>query len=193
MRKLFFFASAAILTTGCSPLMYPVAPGPYRPVPAPYFGHSHAHPEVVPVGRWDNVMRVPRGSTIDVLTRDGAATIGRIAGSDAQSVRVQVDAVEVTIARGDIVRVDLVDLPGSDVEAVARRAGRGALIGAGAVALVAGVLGGEYWAPPARAMRAGVAVGAVAAGQAELTRRAGRMLYLAPDEGRQPTPAGWRR
>jgi hypothetical protein len=182
MRKLFLICAAAFLTSGCSALLYSGAAGPYRPVPRHYYGHPRLQPEV-PTGRWDNVMRLPRASTIDVLTKDGAATIGLIAGSDVQSVRLQIDGADVTIARADIVRVDLVDLAGSDVDAVARSAGRGALLGAGAVALVTGVLGEPYWPPPSRALRAGIAIGGVAAGQAELTRRAGRILYLAPDPG----------
>lgn len=185
MRKLFFIAAAGILTTGCSPLMYAGAAGPYRPVPPPYYGHQRTYAEQVPTGRWDNVMRLPRASTIDVLTKDGAATIGLKTGADVQSVRLQADGAEVTIARADIIRVDLVNLAGPDTAAVARKAARGALLGAGAAALITGVLGGEYWPPPGQAMRAGIAMGAVGAGQAELTRRAGRLLYLAPDQGAQ--------
>jgi hypothetical protein len=183
MRKLFVIAAAAVLTAGCSPLMYNGASGMYRPIPPPYYGHPQS--EVVPTGRWDNVMRLPRTSTIDVLTKDGAATVGLIMSSDVQTVHLHANGAEVAIARADIIRVDLVNLAGSDSRAVVRKAARGALLGAGAVALVTGVIGSQSWPPPGQAMRAGIAMGAVGAGQAELTRRAGRLLYLAPDHAAQ--------
>lgn len=180
MKKLILIVAAAGLTTGCSPLVYS---GPYGPVPPPHYGYGQRRPhvEAVPFGRWDNVMRLPRASTIDVLTSDGAASIGQVAGADAQSVRLVMDSVEMRIARADIVRIDLVDLAGSDTAAVARKAARGALIGVGVVGVITGVIGGELWPPPARAVRAGVALGAVGGGQGELIRRSPRMIYLAPD------------
>ena len=186
MKKLILIVAAAGLTTGCSPLMYS---GPYGAVPPPYYGYGQRRPhvEAVPFGRWDNVMRLPRASTIDVLTKDGAANIGLIAGADAQSVKLVVDGVEMRIARADIVRIDLIDLAGSDTAAVARKAARGALIGVGVVAAITGVIGGELWPPPARAVRAGVALGAVGAGQDEAIRRSPRIIYLAPDHSGRGT------
>jgi hypothetical protein len=180
MKKLILIAAAAGLTAGCSPLMYP---GPYGVVPRPHYGYGprRPHVEAVPYGRWDNVMRLPRASTIDVLTSDGAAQIGLIAGADAQSVRLMVDGVETRLSRADIVRIDLVDLAGSDTAAVARKAARGALVGVGVVGLLTGVIGDELWPPPAQAVRAGVALGAVGAGQGEMIRRSPRMIYLASD------------
>lgn len=183
MKKLSLIIATACLTTGCAPLMYS---GPYGRVPTGHYAQRHQYAEAVPIGRWDNVMRLPRASAIDVLTKDGAASVGLIAGSDAQSLRLQIDGAEVRIARADVVRVDLVDLAGSETGAVARKAARGALVGVGMVGLITGVLGGELWPPPARAVRAGVALGAVGAGQAEATRRAPRVIYLAPGQGIQP-------
>lgn len=183
MKKLIPTIAMACLTAGCAPLMYS---GPYGRMPPPQYGQRRPNVEAVPIGRWDNVMRLPRGSSIDVLTNDGAANVGLIAGSDAQSVRLQVDGADVRIARADVVRVDLVDLAGWDSGAVARKAARGALVGVGMVGLITGVLGGELWPPPAQAVRAGVALGAVGAGQAEATRRTPRMIYLAPGQGIQP-------
>jgi len=188
MKKLILIVAAAGLTTGCSPLMYS---GPYGRVPPPQYAQRRPQVEAVPFGRWDNVMRLPRASTIDVLTNDGAASIGLIAGADAQSVRLLMEGVEVRIARADIVRIDLVDLAGSDTAAVARKAARGALVGVGVVGVITGVIGGELWPPPARAVRAGVALGAVGAGEAEVTRRSPRMIYLAPEQsGRGATGPG---
>jgi hypothetical protein len=191
MKKLILIVivAAASLTTGCSPLMYP---GPYGRVLPPHYGQRPPQVEAVPVGRWDNVMRLPRASTIDVLTTDGAASIGLVAGADAQSIRLVMERVEVRIARADIVRIDLVDLAGSETAAVARKAARGALVGVGVVGVLTGVIGGELWPPPARAVRAGVALGAVGAGQAEMLRRSPRLIYLAPESfGRGSTGPGW--
>jgi hypothetical protein len=191
MKKLILIVivAAASLTTGCSPLMYS---GPYGRVLPPHYGQRPPQVEAVPVGRWDNVMRLPRASTIDVLTTDGAASIGLVAGADAQSIRLVMERVEVRIARADIVRIDLVDLAGSETAAVARKAARGALVGVGVVGVLTGVLGGELWPPPARAVRAGVALGAVGAGQAEMLRRSPRLIYLAPESfGRGSTGPGW--
>lgn len=189
MKKLIVIVAAAGLTAGCSPLMYS---GPYGRMAPPPYGHHYGGRaqvvEAVPMGRWDNVMRLPRASTIDVLTGDGAASIGLVAGSDAQSVRLLMQGVEVRIARADIVRIDLVDLAGSDTAAVARKAARGALVGVGVVGVITGVLGGELWPPPARAVRTGVALGALSGGQAEAIRRSPRMIYLAPEPARRAAP-----
>jgi hypothetical protein len=42
-----------------------------------------------------------------------------------------------------VVRIDLIDLAGSELGAATRKAARGALLGLGAVALVGGVIAGE--------------------------------------------------
>ena len=179
MKKLLVLATAAMATTACAPGMFSV---PARGYPLlPHHARPATQAEPVPIGRWDNVMRLPRGSTVDVLTTDGAANVGPTLGSDVSSVRLVVDGVERRIERRDIVRVDMVDLAGSEVRAVARKAARGALLGAGFAALVSGVVGGEAWPPPGPLLRGGAAIGGVGAGQAELLRRAGRLIYLAPE------------
>ena len=144
--------------------------------------HRHARrmaaPPPLPVGRWDNVMRLERFATIDVLTADGAANVGPLVAADAKTVTVLIDGSPVQLAKADVIRVDLVALPGSVTGAVARRAARGALLGAGAVALVTGVIGGPAWPPPGVAVRAGVAAGGLAGGQAAIAERQGRILYV---------------
>jgi hypothetical protein len=187
----FIVLAAAILTTGCSPAFYGLARGHY-PYGPPYGRPHQPVVEQVPTGRWDNVMRLPHGSTIDVLGANGAATIGAILGADIDSVRVAVDGAEVRIARADIVRVDLIDLAGSEFRAVTRKAARGALLGVGAAALIGGVIGGEAWPPPGPALRAGAAIGGVSAGQATLFQRAGRLIYLAPQQFGQPPTTTYR-
>ena len=189
MKKLIVLL-AALAMPGCSPAMYPMprgafgAPGYYRPL--------RETVEPVPRGRWDNVMRLPKGSTIDVLTVDGAANVGPIAGADIRTVRLFVGGTEVTIARLDVVRVDLVDVAGSDTAAVARKAARGALLGAGVVALVTGVIGREAWPPPGAALRGGAAIGAVSAAHDELARRGGRLIYLSAEQVVRLPPDGSR-
>ena len=92
-----------------------------------------------------------------------------------------VNGAEEEISRAEIVRVDLVDLPGSEVKAVARRTAGGALLGMGVALIVSGVIGGPAWPPPAASLRAGAALGGVSAAQAELNNRRGRMIYLSED------------
>jgi hypothetical protein len=124
-------------------------------------------------------MRLPVHARIDVLTWDGAAHVGLFSSADGRSVRLMTARGEELILRDDVVRVDLVDLPGSEAGAVAKRAGRGALLGMGAMALITGVIGGEAWPPPAVALRAGAAYGAVLGGQEELQERRRGIVYLA--------------
>jgi hypothetical protein len=185
---------AAAATSGCSQVLYPHRPihrpfGMVRPLPAP------VQPEWAARGRWDAVMRVPRGSVVDVLSMDGGAYVGALGVVDGSSLRVTVQGVEERIARGDVLRVDLVDLAGSEVGAVARQAGIGAALGVGAAAIVAGVIGGQAWPPPGALLRGGAAIGGVAGGQSALAARQPRLIYLAEHQS-APTPVpgtGYRR
>jgi hypothetical protein len=176
--------AATVVSAGCSPLLHP---GGYRP--GGYWRPGIPRPpavaaDYVPVGRWDIVMRLPGRSVIDVLTRDGRATVGGFVGADEQSVRVQVGGIDVSLSRLDVVRIDLVDLPGSTTLAVARRAAGGAILGAAGAAILAGVLGGSAWPPPGALLRGGAAGGALAGGEAELTHRRSRLIYLSPGYAR---------
>lgn len=192
MRKVLLVGIAAVVTTACSPALYGL-PGRSYPL-HPSLGQRHSYVEPTPTGRWDNVMRLPRGSTIDVLTANGAANVGPISGADIDTVRVVVDGADVRIARADVVRVDLVDMAGSEAVAVARKATRGALLGAGLAALISGVVGGEAWPPPGPVLRGGAAIGGVSAGEVEVMKRAGRLIYLAPERGPHlpDSPEKWR-
>jgi hypothetical protein len=179
MQKAVVIALAAFTTTGCSQLLYPglYAPAQSRMVaPRPL-------PPPVPIGRWDSVMRLPRGSIVDVFSMNGEASVGPIAGVDGSAVRVVVRGVEEQIPRADVLRVDLVDLPGSEAGAVVKQAGLGAAVGVGAAALIAGVIGGQAWPPPGALVRGGAAIGGVAGGQAVLAARQGRLIYLAEHQG----------
>jgi hypothetical protein len=177
MNKALMVVAAALLATGCSPLLYSGMHAPARPLMAgPYQA-----PPPLPIGRWDNVMRLQADSTIDVLTMDGA-TVGRIAAADGWTVTIRVDDQEVQIPRADVLRIDVVDLPGSEARAVARRAARGALLGAGAAAVIGAVIGGPAWPPPGALVRAGAAGGAASGAQAAILQRAPRIVYLAPGQ-----------
>jgi hypothetical protein len=183
MKGLFAVAAAALLTTGCAQGLYP---GLYAPrTPVMVRPRATTPVPVSPVGRWDEVMRLPVRSHVEVLTMDGL-NAGALARADGREIRIDVGGQELAIARDDVMRVDLVDLPGSEAGAVAKRAARGALLGAGAAGLVSWVFGDQAWPPPGVLVRAGVAGGAVAGGQTALIQRQGRIVYLAP---RQTSPA----
>lgn len=175
MKKLMLVAVLAVLTSGCAPFLYPT---PYSYAPR---ARMQPAPAPMPVGRWDNVMRLPRFAIIDVLTRDGAAHVGSFVGANSDAVRVLVSGDEREIDRNEVVRVDLVDLPGSEAGAVAKGALRGALLGAGAALLFGGVIGGDAWPPPGPLLRGFAAAGGVSAGQAAFSQRQGRIVYLAPN------------
>lgn len=127
-------------------------------------------------------MRLPRGTTIDVLTLDGAAHVGALVSVDRSVVRVLAGAIQQDIARVDVARIDLVDLPGSEAGAVAKQAGIGAALGVGAAALLSGVIGGSAWPPPGVLVRSGAAIGGIAGGSAAIGARSPRLVYLAEDQ-----------
>jgi hypothetical protein len=159
--------------------------GPAAPAPA--------DSDLAVRGRWDNLMRVPRGSVVDLLAMDGVAYNGPITAVDGTSVRVTVNGVDEEIGRADVLRVDLVDLPGSEAGAVVKQAGLGAALGVGAAALIAGVIGGPAWPPPGALIRGGAAIGGVAGAEAALVGRRQRTIYLAEYQAQLPTrtwPAG---
>ena len=189
---LFVLLLAGPALSGCAPYLAPAAPGIGRyPLMPPGLATSVDLSASVR-GRWDNVMRLPSGAVIDVLVMDGPSRHGRTGGADGHTLWLTEDGHEVAIPRGEVVRVDLVDLPGSEATAVAKRAARGAALGMGAAALIGAVLGGGAWPPPAVSLRAGAAAGGVAGAQAELLARQGGPIYLAEDQGgpRRALPTG---
>ncbi len=169
-----------VLASGCAPYFAPYGGRLGYPMPRPYASFA-ADGGALARGRWDNVMRLPARARIDVLTWDGLTHVGDITFADGGSLRLMARGIEEQISRADIVRVDLIDLPGSEMGAVTKSAAGGALLGIAIVGLVTGVIGGEAWPPPAAALRAGAAYGAVAGGAAGLSARRGRIVYLAED------------
>lgn len=177
MKKLAPLAAAMILSSGCSALLLPRGYGPYQ---SPRI-RARSDPYASAVGRWDQVMRLPRTATIDVLTRDGVARVGAFTAADEESVRFEIDMVEVRMPRRDVIRVDLVDLPGADALAVAKGAGGGALMGAALMGLLGAAIGGEAWPPPGAALRSAALVGGLVAGESALQGRRGRPVYIKPN------------
>jgi hypothetical protein len=180
---------AAAAGSGCSQVLAPYG-ARYRPYPAarPYVP-APPDPERAARGRWDSVMRLPGGTVIDVLSMNGETFVGAFGGADGSSVRVMVNGMEESIPRAEVLRVDLVDLPGSETGAVVKRAGLGAALGVGAAALVAGVIGGHAWPPPGALLRGGAAIGGVAGAEAALAARQGRLIYLAEHQASVPYAA----
>jgi hypothetical protein len=175
---------AAVATTGCASYMAPYGLGPARPYPSAYNRPlpPPVDPSLMARGRWDNVMRLPAGAVVDVLTKDGLAYVGNLSGADGYRIRVLSNGIEEGIARADVMRVDLVDLPGSEFGAVAKRTVGGAALGVGAAALIGAVVGGPLWPPPAAMLRGGAALGGTAGASAAIAARAGRLVYLAEDQ-----------
>ena len=171
---------AALATTGCAPYLSRYGPGYAQPLIQPRPPVA-VDPSVSARGRWDNVMLLPVDSVVGILTMDGQR-VGVLSHADGYGVRVMVDGLEQQIARDDVLRVDLVHLPGSDTRAVARKAAGGALLGAGAAALFAGVLGGSAWPPAGALLRGGAAVGGVSGAMAGLAERQGQVIYIAENQ-----------
>lgn len=177
MKKLAGLVVVVILSSGCSALLLPGQHGPYRSPRA----RAHTDPHTAAIGRWDQVMRLPHAATIDVLTRDGMARVGAFTAADEESVRVEIQGVAVRVPRLDVVRVDLVDLPGADAVAVAKGAGGGALMGAALMGLFSAALGGEAWPPSGSALRTGALFGGLIAGESALQGRRGHPIYIKPN------------
>jgi hypothetical protein len=180
MWKGLLLSGVAMLSAGCAPLLHsPFAGAPG--IRAPFAGGPAAMapaPGALPFGRWDNVMRVSRMSVLDVLVTDGDAYVGQILSADGREVTLLVDGSQVTIARADVVRVDLVRVAGA--VSGPRRVARGALLGAGAAVLFGAVVGGEAWPPPGALVRGGAAIGGFTGAQAATLDRHGQILYIAP-------------
>ena len=179
-RLLGALLAAGLATSGCAPYLSPVSPyGPGFAQPLiPARAPVDIDPSAGARGRWDNVMLLQPNSVLSVLTMDGQR-VGTLVHADGYGVRLLVDGVEAQIARDEVMRVDLVHLPGSDVAAVAKRTAGGAVLGAGAAALIAGVIGGSAWPPPGVLVRAGAAVGGTSAAGAAIADRQSRVVYIA--------------
>jgi hypothetical protein len=155
-KALWLVLPLVILVSGCAAAGYPMrpAPGAYpmrRPMyvqPAPFQAGT------LPIGRWDNVMMLALGSTVQALTADGAVATGQVLGASSGSLRIRVASGDVDLPATGVMRVDLLEAPGAGP---VRDAAAGAALGATAVG-VPGLIVGRM--PPARLFAAGGIIGA---------------------------------
>jgi hypothetical protein len=177
MNKLAGLVVVLIVSSGCSALLLPGQHGPYRSPRT----RANADPYAAAIGRWDQVMRLPHTAIVDILTRDGMARVGAFTAADEESVRVEIQGIAVRVPRRDVVRIDLVDLPGADAVAVAKGAGGGALMGAALMGLFSAALGGDAWPPSGTALRTGALLGGLVGGESAMQGRRGRPIYIKPN------------
>ena len=103
MKKHVFFVGfilTAAGTSGCARMLMPLAlmaiytegKGPIRESSVPI------DPYVGVRGRWDEVMRLPAKSVVDVLTMEGTAHVGLLTRADARAVRILINGIDEQIA-----------------------------------------------------------------------------------------------
>ncbi len=168
MRHGALILAAMLMTSACSPMMYG-----YRP---PHYSRRAAPPVEPPIavaGRWDNIMMLPPGTPLKVLTMDGVVTTGRMAIASARMLRLSAGQAEVNIAMPDVARIDR----GSTTDQAGQTA-RGAVYGAAFVGWL-GLLAGRV--PPPRSFLAGAIGGASLAAGAAAVPAGPATLYLAPE------------
>jgi hypothetical protein len=138
--------------------------------------------EPPPIGRWDSVMFLDKGSTLGVLTADGTTRIGVIVHADVNALTLAHSGAPESIPRPDVVRVDLLRAAGR-AKSVVKDAAAGAVAGAATaglgVALLPFLASGEVWLPPARVWGVGAAFGAAAAVMNKKEERRARTIYIA--------------
>jgi hypothetical protein len=171
--------AALVATTGCvpmygaamhgSPAMFPIRPGVYGP--------SVGLGSTGPIGRWDNVMMLPRGTSIDVLTADGQRTSATFVTATNTLLRVESDSAESEIPAETVVRIDRWYGGPVGTKSVARDAAKGAAVGAGAMGVL-GLLSGIV--PPARVVAGGAIIGAYNYAESGRAMRTSTIVYLAP-------------
>jgi hypothetical protein len=174
--------AAAAATTACVP-MYgaqamhgaPVAYPPYQPA---VYGPSIPVGAMTPsVGRWDNVMMLPYGASLDVLTADGRRMSAEFVAATSTLVRVQSASGEIEIPAQGVIRIDRWLGGAEGARSVARDAARGAAVGAGAIGVL-GLLVGHM--PPAHTFVGGAIAGGYDNAQAGRALRHSITVYLAP-------------
>ncbi len=177
MKKLLMIIPFAIGSAACVPVYGANAPQAVCP-PFPRRAVCQPQPRLArdTVGRWDNVMMLPPGAQIAVVTNGGRLTLGNFMAATNAFVRIISRAGEVEIPAESVVWVDLT--PGCR-DTVRRDALVGGALGAGIVGLM-GLAGGK--APLTRLFAAGAIFGAyesVLAGR-EVNARSSVTIYVAP-------------
>ncbi len=157
MKKLLLVLPLFVVCSGCVAAGYQMGPPP-----GGHPAHQAMHPQplarfpvlAAPIGRWDNVMMLALGSTVQVLRADGGVVTGSIVGASASSLRVRVASGDVDLPATDVMRVDRLKSPGAGA---VRDGAEGAAWGAGVVGVV-GLIVGRM--PPPRLFAAGAIIGA---------------------------------
>ena len=175
MKKLLVLP-LSILATGCVAAGYPMRPpaGAYpvqRPMyaqPAPIQGAS------LPIGRWDNVMMLAPGSTVQVLMASGAVATAEVIRASTSDLRIRTVSGDLDLPVTDVMRVDRVKGPGNGA---VRDGVKGAAWGAGIVG-VAGLVIGHM--PPPRLFAAGAVIGASQGVQIGRMSAGPATIYLSP-------------
>jgi hypothetical protein len=170
-------AAVAVLLTfatsssGCATMNLSVPGAWRRPIASQHYD---------PVGRWDVVMALRRGSVIRVATKDGALHTGRYVGSVVHGLLLETD-IEVQIARRDVLQVDL--LKDLRYRSMKRSILGGAASGAlafGAYEVTLGLLfAGSAHMPALRTWALGAATGAGLGALGAATARP-RTIYISP-------------
>ena len=184
MKKLLCLVPLSILVSGCVAAGYPMAQGPGgHPVrPAAYPQPMRFQVGRLPIGRWDNVMMLAPGSTVQVLMADGAMATGAVTGASIGSLRVRVASGDVDLPAADVIRVDRLKAPGAGP---VRNGVEGAAWGAGIVGL-AGLIVGRM--PPPRLFAAGAVIGANQSIQFGRMGPEAMTIYLSPAVAAEARP-----
>jgi hypothetical protein len=173
MTKLLTVLPLAMMTTACVPAAYLRQGMPPGYAGGAMYGPATRYqPAALPIGRWDNVMMLGRGTAVQVLMMDGAIATGRLVAADSASLRLRVASGEVELASDEVMRIDRVDAAGSAVSDAAK----GAAFGAGVVGVL-GLVAGQV--PPARLFAAGGISGAYSNVQLGSLSRGASTIYLA--------------
>ena len=177
MKKLWLVLPLSILATGCVAAGYPMRPAAggypvHRPTyaqPVPIQGGS------LPIGRWDNVMMLAPGSTVQVLMASGAVATAEVISASTSDLRIRTVSGDLDLPVTDVMRVDRVKAPGNG--GAVRDGVEGAAWGAGIVG-VAGLLVGHM--PPPRLFAAGAVIGASSGVHLGRMSAGPATIYLSP-------------
>ena len=181
MRHAFLLAIAISTTSACAP-MYGAYPRAYPPMASRgiHAPHGPALQQAPPFGRWDQVMRLAVGTTVEVVTGDGQVRAGEKVAATIDRLDIAIESLQEQIARADVVRIDVLPAPGAEAGRVAARAAGRAAMAAAGMGAVAILLGGHGGVPTGRLLGAGAVGGAVYGTQEALNERGPRVIYLSP-------------
>lgn len=177
MKRFLIIIPLTLSAADCVPVYGSYAgPAGYQPPSyrAPYTPAPSA--SAAPVGRWSNVMLLPRGAEIAVVTDEGQLTLGSFMTATNAFVRLASKAGEVEIPAHAVTRIDWTR---GGRNTMARDAVAGGAFGAGAVGLM-GLAGGRM--PPGRLVAAGAIFAAYESAQLgrQLNAQSTVTIYLAP-------------